>query len=539
MKNWTLRQRILASFAVVIAIMLLMVVFSYVSLLAVEREARKVSTDAMPGTYALTTIRTTWTDTMMKAQVQVGLSDGKPLDSAGRQSFRALHDSLLERIGSYESTVQDQHDRDALLRFRQQADAFNGQLEQLLDLYGKDREAARRVLLEELIPAWDKGRQTLGEMITLNKAIADTAAAAIVRKVEIAEITMIVSLLLALLIAGVCGVRLMRAITSPVGKVVDVFGTLSGGDLTARLKLGREDEFGAIESGFNGMAEELKGLVSQAQRSAIQVTTSVTEIAATSKQQQATATETAATTTEIGATSREIAATSRDLVRTMTEVSVAAEQTSTLAGSGQLGLARMEETMHQVMGAAELVNAKLAILNERAGNINQVVTTIVKVADQTNLLSLNAAIEAEKAGEYGRGFAVVATEVRRLADQTAVATYDIEQMVREIQSAVSAGVMGMDKFSEEVRRGIDEVGQVGEQLSQIIQQVQALAPRVQMVNEGMQAQATGAEQINQALVQLGEATGQTVESLRQASFAIDELNLVANGLRNGVSRFKV
>ena len=331
----------------------------------------------------------------------------------------------------------------------------------------------------------------------------------------------------------------MRAITGPVEKVVKTLETMSGGDLTARLALERNDEFGVIESGFNGMAEELKALVAQAQRSAIQVTTSVTEIAATSKQQQATATETAATTTEIGATSREIAATSRDLVRTMTEVSSAAEQTSTLAGSGQLGLARMEETMHQVMGAAELVNAKLAILNERAGNINQVVTTIVKVADQTNLLSLNAAIEAEKAGEYGRGFAVVATEVRRLADQTAVATYDIEQMVREIQSAVSAGVMGMDKFSEEVRRGIAEVGQVGEQLSQIIHQVQALAPRVQMVNEGMQAQATGAEQINQALVQLGEATGQTVESLRQAGFAIDELNLVANGLRNGVSRFKV
>ncbi len=324
-----------------------------------------------------------------------------------------------------------------------------------------------------------------------------------------------------------------------IQKIVRSLDLMAGGDLTARLNLGRRDEFGAIETGFNGMAEELKGLVSQAQRSSVQVTTSVTEIAATSKQQQATATETAATTTEIGATSREIAATSRDLVRTMSEVSGAAEQTSTLAGSGQLGLARMEETMHHVMGAADLVNAKLAILNEKAGNINQVVTTIVKVADQTNLLSLNAAIEAEKAGEYGRGFAVVATEVRRLADQTAVATYDIEQMVREIQSAVSAGVMGMDKFSEEVRRGIAEVGQVGEQLSQIIQQVQALAPRVQMVNEGMQAQATGAEQINQALVQLGEATGQTVESLRQASFAIDELNLVANGLRNGVSRFKV
>ena len=159
------------------------------------------------------------------------------------------------------------------------------------------------------------------------------------------------------------------------------------------------------------------------------------------------------------------------------------------------------------------------------------------MADQTNLLSLNAAIEAEKAGEYGRGFAVVATEIRRLADQTAVATYDIEQMVKEIQSAVAAGVMGMDKFSEEVRRGMQEVQQVGGQLSQVIQQVQALAPRVESVNDGMQAQATGAEQITQALTQLSEAAQQTVESLRQSGQAIDELNRVAIGLRGGVSRF--
>ncbi|PWU28214.1 methyl-accepting chemotaxis protein [Pseudomonas sp. RW407] len=539
MKNWTLRRRILASFAVVIAIMLLMVVVSYITLLTVERDSRRVSSDAMPGTYALTTVRSSWTDTMLRTQALVGLGDGKPLDAAGRQGFRELHETLQQRIAAYESTVHESSDRELLNRYKQQAVDFHGQLEQLLDLYDKDHEAARRALLNELLPAWEKGRQTLNELISLNKQIADSAAIGIVHQVEVAEVTMLVSLLLAIFAAGVLGLLLMRAITGPVEQVVKTLQTMSGGDLTARLALARNDEFGVIESGFNGMAEELKALVAQAQRSAIQVTTSVTEIAATSKQQQATATETAATTTEIGATSREIAATSRDLVRTMTEVSSAAEQTSTLAGSGQLGLARMEETMHQVMGAAELVNAKLAILNERAGNINQVVTTIVKVADQTNLLSLNAAIEAEKAGEYGRGFAVVATEVRRLADQTAVATYDIEQMVREIQSAVSAGVMGMDKFSEEVRRGIAEVGQVGEQLTQIIQQVQALAPRVQMVNEGMQAQATGAEQINQALVQLGEATGQTVESLRQAGFAIDELNLVANGLRNGVSRFKV
>jgi methyl-accepting chemotaxis protein WspA len=89
-------------------------------------------------------------------------------------------------------------------------------------------------------------------------------------------------------------------------------------------------------------------------------------------------------------------------------------------------------------------------------------------------------------------------------------------MVKEIQSAVAAGVMGMDKFSDQVRRGMQDVQTAGSQLSQIIAQVQALAPRFQIVNEGMQAQATGAEQINHALVQLGDASSQTVESLRQA-----------------------
>jgi methyl-accepting chemotaxis protein WspA len=227
------------------------------------------------------------------------------------------------------------------------------------------------------------------------------------------------------------------------------------------------------------------------------------------------------------------------LVKTMSEVSAVADQSATLANSGQAGLSRMEETMRQVMEAAASINAKLAVLNEKASNINQVVTTITKVADQTNLLSLNAAIEAEKAGEYGRGFAVVASEIRRLADQTAVATYDIEQTVKEIQSAVSAGVMGMDKFSEEVRRGMAEVQHVGGELSQIIQQVQALAPRVESVNEGMQAQATGAEQISQALTQLSEAAQQTVESLRHSTAAVDGLMETSVGLHASVSRFKL
>jgi methyl-accepting chemotaxis protein WspA len=340
-----------------------------------------------------------------------------------------------------------------------------------------------------------------------------------------------------LIFALICGFFLLRAITRPLGRLVSVLNVMRTGDLSARLRVDRRDEFGMVATGFNRMSDELAGLVGQVQQSGVQVNASVTEIAATAREQQATASEIAATTTEIGATSREITATSRMLVATMHEVATVAEESAVLASQGQTGLTHMEVTMRRVMDAAGSINAKLAVLSEKAGNISQVVTTITKVADQTNLLSLNAAIEAEKAGEYGRGFAVVATEIRRLADQTAVATYDIEQMVREIQSAVAAGVMGMDKFAEEVRGGMQDVQQVGSQLSQVIQQVQALAPRVDSVNEGMQAQATGAEQITQALVQLSEAANQTVDSLRQSSLAIAELNNVAIGLRSGVSRF--
>jgi methyl-accepting chemotaxis protein WspA len=199
----------------------------------------------------------------------------------------------------------------------------------------------------------------------------------------------------------------------------------------------------------------------------------------------------------------------------------------------------MQETMVQVMGAASGISGKLTVLNEKAGSISQVVTTIAKVADQTNLLSLNAAIEAEKAGEYGRGFSVVATEIRRLADQTAVASHDIEQTVKEMQAAVSAGVMSVDKFSEEVRRGVQEVNQVGAQLNEIIGHVQALTPRFETVNEGMQMHAVGASQISSALVQLGESTQQTVHSLKQSNQTIERLNEATRMLRNAVSQFKL
>lgn len=539
MKQWTIRQRMLVSFGLILALMGFMAGITYLKLEAIEHETTSFQTDSMPGLELSTGIRSTWFQSYLLALQVVALDnpDERKQDLA---TMRADAEKMDKLVADYDKTIFEGEDRtnfNAFKAARTQYDRLMAEVLKLDDL--QKNPQARALLIQQLEPAWQLGRNAATQLRDFNQQAEVHSVDKIESAVLVAKSTLLAALVIALVAALICGFFLLRAITRPMADLIAALEVIRSGDLSQRLNLNRHDEFQALEVGLNRMSDELTGLVGQAQKSAVQVTTSVVEIAATAKQQQATANETAATTTEIGATSREIYSTSRELVNTMNEVSSGAEEAARLVGTGQAGLTQMEDTMHHVMDAAGSVNAKLAILNEKASNINQVVTTITKVAGQTNLLSLNAAIEAEKAGEYGRGFSVVATEIRRLADQTAVATYDIEQMVKEIQSAVSAGVMGMDKFSEEVRRGIADVQNVGTQLSQIIHQVQALTPRFQSVNEGVQAQAVGAEQISQALTQLSEAAQQSVESLRQSSQAIDELTLTANGLRNGVSRFKL
>ncbi|RYE34377.1 MAG: methyl-accepting chemotaxis protein [Hyphomicrobiales bacterium] len=543
MKSLTIRRRILISFAAILAVMTAMAGASYLWFLQTEREVIEVETKTVPGLYVSAQLMVTWADAARLSR-EMARAENAAARSQASEAALANRARVRDLLKSYEGTISGETDRrnhaaaaqlvdqfataeDAIMAAGRQAVA-NGQ--------ANDQSAAVR---SDLDPLATKVRGALREMVDFNKAEADVSTRKIVGIVRAAELGLIVCFVIALVLATLCGYLLFRAVTVPLGKLLGIVEHMRRGDFSERLTLARRDEFSTVADGVNGMVDDLAGLIGQIQKSSIQVNTSITEVAATSKEQQATANEIAATTTEIGATAKEISATSNELAHTMDEVAAVAEQTATLANGGQAGLARMESTMRQVMEAAGAINAKLAILSEKAGNINQVVTTITKVADQTNLLSLNAAIEAEKAGQYGRGFAVVATEIRRLADQTAVSTYDIEQMVKDIQSAVAAGVMGMDKFSEEVRRGMQEVQQVGGQLSEIIEQVQGLVPRFEGANEGMQAQATGAGQISEALSQLSEAAQQTVESLQQSTLAIDELNQVSNGLRSSISRFKL
>jgi PAS domain S-box-containing protein len=258
----------------------------------------------------------------------------------------------------------------------------------------------------------------------------------------------------------------------------------------------------------------------------------IAQLTASSQHLEATMTTQAASTQQVMTTAQEIAATSQELVQTMHDVTSMSADTATAAESSQTGLARMEAVMQTMETASRTIANRLALIQERAANITSVITTITKVAEQTNLLSLNAAIEAEKAGQHGRGFAVVAREIRRLADQTAEATLDIEHIVKEMTSAVSAGVVGMDQFAHEVRQGVQEVRTVSAQLAQIITQVQTLSPRFDTVHAGMQAQAQGAQQISAAMAQLQDAAQRMMASWQASTRAIAQLPEVSQSLHN-------
>ena len=344
-----------------------------------------------------------------------------------------------------------------------------------------------------------------------------------------------------------------RKIATPISKITEIAGKIAQGSLheaegdlkasfsdrTAAVGIfGRDETIELVES-FDKMTKMLNSLVGKVQQSTIQLFSTATEIASSSKQQEATVKQLSASTNEIVASSKEISATSKQLLGTIVEVKDVANRTAESADSGQSGLNDMQNSMKHLATATDSVSSKLSVINGKANNINDVVSTITKVADQTNLLSLNAAIEAEKAGEYGRGFSVVAREIRRLADQTAVATLDIIKMVKEMQSAVSSGVMEMDKFSDEVRRCVGNVDEISGKLENIIHQVQVLPPKFDQVAEGMQGQHEGAQQITEAMQQLNEAARHTAESLKEFNQVTAQLDQASRSLQEELSVFKV
>ncbi len=329
-------------------------------------------------------------------------------------------------------------------------------------------------------------------------------------------------------------------ITRPIAKLRSEVLSIADGKLNARVAgVTSRDEIGELARSFNTMAENLCAVVGQVRQSSIQLHSTVTELTATSREQEATTASFGASAGQIAASAAQISATNSDLVQTMNQVNQVATETAQLAADGRENLKAMACTMQGLEDATREFAEKLSTINTKAANITGVVSTINKVADQTNLLSVNAAIEAEKAGDYGVGFLVVAREIRRLADQTAAATLDIRQMVKAMQGAVSSGVMEMDRFAEHVRRSVADAALIAQQMSEIIEQVDVNTASFERIVEGMQQQSAGADQISSAMRDLTGSADRTMEATREYVHAANDLRNAIDALKASIAAFEL
>lgn len=341
-----------------------------------------------------------------------------------------------------------------------------------------------------------------------------------------------------------------RSLVKPINHIKDLAIMMADGNIAevnAQLvlieqdesKIDYQNEIQTLEFSFSKMINHLSKLIYQVHRSGIEVSSSTAQISASARQLEAAVAENAASTKEVSATSKVIADSSEKLAQRAEGISDDISDTVGLARGGQDNLQMMNNAMTSIVKAAGSISTNLNNINKKANDISGIIKTIDKISDNTTLLSLNAAIQAEKAGDQGKGFSVIARKINELADQTNIATKDIEFMVKQMQSSVAAGVMEMDKFGKEVQKNSDDIFKLGNHLAEIINRVGGILPVIVDLKENMQYQANDANQISEAIEQLDVASRQTKEALQEFNRVAEKLNKSAQGLHTEVSVFKV
>jgi methyl-accepting chemotaxis protein len=243
------------------------------------------------------------------------------------------------------------------------------------------------------------------------------------------------------------------------------------------------------------------------------------------------------TINQIASNAKGVSQTVKDFAKSLEEVNKTAAITAHFAALGRTSLTEMETIMQEMKDASTNIVGTLSSLQEKVTTINDVINTIIKIADQINLLALNTAIRASKKGLKGLGFSVVAEKIRELADQTAYAALDIEQMVQNIIEAVKEAAKEVDKFSEQIQEQVKKAMGVREGLIKLISRTQDQVSAFEKVNKGMQEQTHRAAQIHESINQLTNAAQMTTKSVRNLYLEIEYIYHATNSLQEMTKNF--
>jgi len=455
--------------------------------------------------------------------------------------YRESVETTLGRIQSMEDELTlDQ--ADALEQFLPLKDQFFEHMEKLIELHGGDawRTDAHLIRTEVgplLADIDDKVSVLVSE---LNDRISETGGL-LAEEVSATNTLVTTLLIVGLVLGGVIAWGIKKVIVSPLQVALDAMSDIVGGegDLTRRLDDTNKDEIGKLANGFNMFAsvvhhiiKEILGYTEQLSHSAdrLTVVTDETSRGADRQQEQ---------TDEVVAAVNELAATGQEVARNTAEAAEAAQhaEDASAQGRGVVGktIDAIENLAEEVERAGEVIN-RLETDSEAIGGVLDVIRGI---AEQTNLLALNAAIEAARAGEQGRGFAVVADEVRTLASRTQESTSQIQTMIERLQTGAQEAVKVMDTSKERANSTVDQAVQAGASLQTISDAVGVINQMNVQIATAAEEQNAVAENINQSVVKISGITEQTAAGAQQTASASNELNELAEHLSGMVKQFKV
>jgi len=337
-------------------------------------------------------------------------------------------------------------------------------------------------------------------------------------------------------------ILLLRGLlTRPVNNLVEMVKDVATGegDLTKRLDLRRKDEIGQLAHWFDVFMDKLQALIKEVAGVTNEVASAATQIAASNEemaqgmqQQQSQTGQVSAAVEEMSVSITEVAQKASDAARKSVE---AGEQAT--RGGGVV-----EQTIEGMNAISEQVNESAVAVGElgkRGEQIGEVISVINDIADQTNLLALNAAIEAARAGEHGRGFAVVADEVRKLAERTQKATEEVAESIRAIQGETSHAVERMQSGREQVGAGVTLAQEAGASLTEIVTASRSVAEMIQSIAAAAEQQSAASTEVSRSVESINAVTNESAEGVRQASEAAAQLSGKAEQLRALVNRFRL
>jgi len=325
----------------------------------------------------------------------------------------------------------------------------------------------------------------------------------------------------------------------PLAGIVAALEKAAGGDLSARATTSGQGEFGRLATAFNCMMEDMNKAMRQFFSVADLVRDSVVLVQATTDTMASAAEEVAIQAGSIATASEEMSATSSDIARNCLYAAENAQKATqqTLVGSDMVQ--RSSQLMGHIARRVNESSSTVSGLGQRSDQIGDIVNTIEDIADQTNLLALNAAIEAARAGEQGRGFAVVADEVRALAERTTKATQEIAAMIRSIQTETQTAVGSMSEGVAEVERGTVEAARSGEALEGIHNQINELTMQISQVATAAEEQTATTHEITNNIQLITDVVTRNVEDAHQTTVATGKLAEQVDKLHALVGHFKL